>query len=126
MILIDGKAGNEVGALMRRGLIAVGGASGDFPGVSLIAGSIFLFGPPGARPGAGMKRGTLAYAGPRPEVLGTFRYACTYRPVFLDLFLRQLRAWGFRVDERFLGGRWLRYCGDRVELGKGELLVWEV
>jgi formylmethanofuran dehydrogenase subunit C len=124
-ILIDGRAGNEIGGTMRRGLIAVGGASGDFAGVSLIAGSIFLFGPCGARPGAGMKRGTLAFVGTQPELLATFRYACTYRPVFLALYLRRLRDWGFPIDDRFLGGRWRRFCGDQVALGKGEALVWE-
>jgi formylmethanofuran dehydrogenase subunit C len=125
VILIDGQAGNEIGATMRHGLIAVGGASGDFAGVSLIAGSIFLFGPGGVRPGAGMKRGSLAFFGPPPALLPSFRYACTYRPVFLALYLRQLRAWGFPVEERFLGGSWRRYCGDLVALGKGEILTWQ-
>jgi formylmethanofuran dehydrogenase subunit C len=124
VILIDGKAGNEIGATMRRGLIAVGGASGDFPGVSLIAGSLFLFGPGGARPGAGMKRGTIAFLGPPPPLLHSFRYACTYRPVFVNLYLRRLRDWGFRVEDRFLGGAWRRYSGDLVSLGKGEILIW--
>jgi formylmethanofuran dehydrogenase subunit C len=124
-ILVEGKAGNEVGATMRRGLIAVGGAAGDFPGVSLIAGSIFLFGPGGGRPGAGMKRGTLAFLGPPPQLLHTFRYACTYRPVFVALYLRQLRAWGFPVSGRFDGGAWRRYSGDLVALGKGEILAWQ-
>jgi formylmethanofuran dehydrogenase subunit C len=124
-LLIEGKAGNEIGAGMRRGLIAVGGTSGDFPGVALIAGSLFLFGPCGARAGAGMKRGTLACLGPPPDLLPTFRYACTYRPVFPALYLRQLRAWGFPVEERFLTGRWRRYCGDLVALGKGEILTWQ-
>jgi formylmethanofuran dehydrogenase subunit C len=125
VILVEGKAGNEVGGTMRRGLIAIGGAVGDFPGVSLIAGSLFLFGPCGVRPGAGMKRGTLAFLGPPPALLPTFRYACTYRPVFLALYLRQLRAWDFPVEERFLGGSWRRYSGDLVALGKGEVLLWQ-
>jgi formylmethanofuran dehydrogenase subunit C len=125
VILIEGKAGNEVGATMRRGLIAIGGACGDFPGVSLIAGSIFLFGSGGARPGAGMKRGTLAFLGTTPTLLHTFRYACTYRPVFMALYLRQLRSWGFPVEDRFLRGSWRRYCGDLVALGKGEVLTWQ-
>lgn len=124
-ILIDGKAGNEVGATMRRGLIAIGGACGDFAGVSLIAGSIFLLGPCGARPGAGMKRGTLAFFDAAPPLLHSFRYACTYRPVFMALYLRQLRAWGFAIDERYLAGSWRRYCGDLVALGKGEILTWQ-
>jgi formylmethanofuran dehydrogenase subunit C len=125
VILIDGKAGNEIGATLRRGLIAIGGAGGDFPGVSMIAGSIFLFGPSGVRPGAGMKRGTLAFLGGPPALLPTFRYACTYQPVFLSIYLRQLRAWGFPVEERFLHGRWRRYSGDLVALGKGEILTWQ-
>jgi formylmethanofuran dehydrogenase subunit C len=125
VLLIEGKAGNEIGATMRRGLIAVGGSSGDFTGVSLIAGSIFLFGSCGVRAGAGMKRGTLAFFGTPPPLLHSFRYTCTYRPVFMALYLRQLRAWSFPVEERFLGGRWQRHCGDLVALGKGEILTWQ-
>jgi formylmethanofuran dehydrogenase subunit C len=125
VILVGGKAGNEVGSTMRRGLIAVGGACGDFAGVSLIAGSVFLFGPCGVRPGAGMKRGTLAFLGPPPALLPSFRYACTYLPVFLALYLRRLKEWGLPVDERHLRGRWRRYCGDLVALGKGEVLGWQ-
>ncbi|MGH7223849.1 MAG: formylmethanofuran dehydrogenase subunit C, partial [Gemmataceae bacterium] len=95
-----------------------------FPGVSMIAGSIFLFGPSGGRPGAGMKRGTLAFFDAAPLLLPTFRPACVYRPVFLSLYLRQLRAWGFTVDDRFHGGRWRRWTGDPLSRGKGEILLW--
>jgi formylmethanofuran dehydrogenase subunit C len=123
VILIRGKAGNEVGSVMRGGLIAVGGACGEFAGISLIAGSIFLFGPCGSRPGAGMKRGTLAFFNTVPALLPTFRYACTYTPGFVSLYVRQLKAWGFPVEDRLLGGSWRRYCGDLVSLGKGEILV---
>lgn len=121
-LLIEGGAGNEVGGGMRRGLIAVGGDVGDFAGVSLIAGSLFVFGRTGIRPGAGMKRGTLAVFGGAPPLLPTFRFDCVYRPVFLDLYLRQLRAWGFSPAERVGGGPCRRYSGDLVSLGKGELL----
>jgi formylmethanofuran dehydrogenase subunit C len=124
VILVDGRAGNEVGSTMRRGLIAVGGDTGDFPGVSLIAGTICIFGRPGLRPGAGMKRGTIALFGGRPQLLPTFRYDCTYRPVFLGLYLRQLRAWGFAVADGALHGLYQRYSGDLVALGKGEVLHW--
>lgn len=122
VLLIDGKAGNEVGSNMRRGLIAVGGDTGDFPGVSLIAGSVFLFGQPGVRLGAGMKRGSIVVCGGHPALLPTFRYACTYRPAFLPLYLRQLRDWGFAVRDEFLTGMYRRYSGDLVALGKGEIL----
>jgi formylmethanofuran dehydrogenase subunit C len=124
VILIDGAAGDEIGATMRRGLIAIGGACGDFAGVSMIAGSIFVLGPCGGRPGAGMKRGTIACLDGTPAPLPTFRYACTYQPVFLSIYLRQLQAWGFAVAEHFLRGSWRRWSGDLVAQGQGEILNW--
>jgi formylmethanofuran dehydrogenase subunit C len=125
VILVDGRAGNEVGSAMRRGLIAVGGDTGDFTGVSLIAGTIFVFGQPGIRTGAGMKRGTIGVFGGRPALLPTFRFDCVYRPVFLSLYLRQLRAWGFALADGYLQGFYERYSGDLVSLGKGEILCWQ-
>ena len=121
-ILIEGSAGNEIGSAMRRGLIAVGGASGDFAGVSLIAGSILLFGPTGQRIGAGMKRGTLAVLGDASPLLPSFRLDCEYRPLFLNLYLRQLRDWGFPVALELFAATYRRYSGDLVSLGKGEIL----
>ncbi|HEY7309244.1 MAG TPA: formylmethanofuran dehydrogenase subunit C [Gemmataceae bacterium] len=125
VLLIDGKAGNEIGATMRRGLIVVGDGCGDFPGVSMIAGTIFLFGNGGVRAGAGMKRGTIAFFGEPPPLLHSFRYDCTYRPVFVALYLRQLKAWGFAIEERYRSGRWRRWSGDLVSRGKGEILAWQ-
>jgi formylmethanofuran dehydrogenase subunit C len=122
VILVEGKAGNEIGGTMRRGLIAIGGDTGDFAGVSLIAGSVFVFGQPGIRTGAGMKRGTIALFGPRPALLPTFRFDCVYRPVFISLYLRQLRAWGFPIRDEYLSCSFERYSGDLVSLGKGEML----
>lgn len=124
-ILIGGNAGDEVGSTMRRGLVAVGGTVDDFVGASMIAGTVLVFGPAGARAGAGMKRGTLAFLGPLPPLLPTFRYACTYRPEFMGLYLRQLRTWGFSVKEPHIRGSYRRYHGDLVELGKGEVLHWQ-
>jgi formylmethanofuran dehydrogenase subunit C len=121
VILIEGKAGNEIGAHMRRGLIAIGGDCGDFAGVGLIAGSVFVFGQLGVRLGAGMKRGTIAVWS-QPALLGTFRYDCEYQPVFMAMYLRQLRAWGFPLKDA-TPGVWRRYSGDLVALGKGEVLV---
>ncbi len=125
VILIDGNAGNEIAATMRRGFIAIGGATGDFPGVGMIAGSLFVFGAPGLRPAAGMKRGTLALFGEKGPLLPTFRPDCVYRPVFMTLFVKQLQAWHFAPAQRIRGGRYRRFSGDLVSLGKGEILVWE-
>jgi formylmethanofuran dehydrogenase subunit C len=124
-ILIDGDAGNEIGHTMRRGLIAVGGRAGDAVGFNLIAGSILLFGEIGIRPGAGMRRGTIGLLGTAapPPMLPTFRLACTYRPVFLRFYLVRLREMGFSVADECLTAHYHRYCGDFLELGKGEILI---
>jgi formylmethanofuran dehydrogenase subunit C len=105
---------------MRRGLIAVGGRVGAFAAAGMVAGSIFVFGQIGPNPGAGMKRGTLAAFGPDPGLLPTFRYDCTYRAAFIDLYLRRLQALGFAVRAV---GPVRRYRGDLAALGLGEILV---
>jgi formylmethanofuran dehydrogenase subunit C len=122
VILIDGKAGNEIGSGMRRGLIAIGGDTGDFPGAGMIAGSIVVAGRPGIRLGAGMKRGSIAVLSGKTPMLPTFRYDRLYRPVFLRLYLRQLRAWRFPVAPVYEETWYERYSGDLVALGKGEVL----
>jgi formylmethanofuran dehydrogenase subunit C len=125
-ILVEGAAGNEVGCAMRRGLIVVGGAAGDFAGAMMLAGSIFVLGGLGIRPGAAMKRGTLvalARDGAAPRLLPTFRFDCEYRPPWLPLYVRRLRALGFPVPAPLAAGRCRRYSGDLVELGRGEILV---
>ncbi|HLJ10054.1 MAG TPA: formylmethanofuran dehydrogenase subunit C [Planctomycetaceae bacterium] len=123
-ILVEGSAGNEIGNAMRRGFIAVGGNAGDFTGVSMIAGSVLVFGKPGMRAGAGMKRGTIALFGDTPEVLPSFRFSCLYEPLFLDIYIRFLRAAGFSVREELIHGMYRRFAGDLVALGKGEILVF--
>jgi formylmethanofuran dehydrogenase subunit C len=123
-IIVTGNAGNELGATMRRGLIAVLGNVGDFCGAFMIAGSIIVFGQLGARPGAGMKRGTLVTFQP-PQLLPTFRGACTYQPTFLRMLLEQLRSLELEIAENQIDGRFRRYVGDMTALGKGEILVWE-
>jgi formylmethanofuran dehydrogenase subunit C len=119
-LLIDGVAGDELGAVMRRGLIAVGGRTGAFAAAGMVAGTIVVTGPIGPNPAAGMKRGTLAAFGPAPELLPTFRYDCSYRPAFIDLYLRRLAALGFAVRA---GATFRRYRGDLVALGLGEILI---
>lgn len=124
-ILIDGDAGNEIGHTMRRGLIAIGGKTGDGLGFNMIAGSILAFGEAGIRPGAGMRRGTIGFLGTDkpPEMLSTFKYACTYRPNFLRFSLLELRKRGFPLPDDCLDIDYQRYSGDLLELGKGEILV---
>ncbi len=125
-IVVHGDAGNELGCGMRRGVIAVTGNVGDFAGFNLIAGTIVVAGGFGIRCGAGMRRGSIVSIGTdrqHPELLSTFRFDCEYDPQFLAIYLRYLRASGFNPDHAGLNGRYRRYSGDLVALGKGEILL---
>jgi formylmethanofuran dehydrogenase subunit C len=123
-ILIFGSAGNEAGSGMRRGLLAIAGDSGDFTGVNMLAGTIAVLGRLGWRPGAGMRRGTIVSMHPA-EMLPTFAYACTFRPVILRLYLPYLRGLGLPITEAQVQGSYQRWCGDAVELNRGEILLLE-
>ncbi len=123
-IVVFGNAGNEVGGAMRRGLIAIGGNTGDFTGVNMLAGTVVVFGQMGSRTGAGMIRGTIVGMHPA-EMLPTFSYACTYRPVFLRLYLSHLRSLGLPVSDLEGEGSYQRWCGDAVEQNRGEVLLLE-
>jgi formylmethanofuran dehydrogenase subunit C len=120
-IIVLGNAGNEVGSGMRRGLIAIGGDCGDFVGVNLLAGTVVVLGHVGWRAGAGMKRGSIVTMHP-VEMLPTFSYACTYRPVFLRLYLSHLRRLGLPITDQQVNGSYQRWCGDAIELNRGEIL----
>lgn len=121
-ILIAGNARNETGHAQRGGLIAIGGDCGDFAGVNMNAGTIIVLGTPGIRTGAGMKRGTII-AGGQVQLLPTFRYACRFRPPFMNMYMRHLRSLGLPVEDKVVSGNYDRWCGDEVELSKGEILV---
>ncbi len=122
-IVVRGNAGREAGARMRRGLVVVLGDTGEFAGARMLAGSVFVGGRLGRRPGAGMKRGTVVGFGAGPELLPTFRYACTYRPVFMRYYIRRLRESGL-VDETELSGEvFRRYVGDMTNGARGEVLL---
>ena len=58
-------------------------------------------------------------------LLPTYARACTYRPPFLRLCLRRLRALGLPVTDEQIEGRYTRWSGDRLELGRGEILILE-
>ena len=122
-IVVAGNAGREVGARLRRGLIVVLGDTGEFTGAGMLAGSVFVGGRLGGRPGAGMKRGTIVAFGEAPELLPTFRYACSYRPVFLQCYLRSLEASGLIESPGLPDGELRRYVGDMNSGGRGEVLV---
>ena len=123
-ILIEGDAGHEVGELMRRGTIVIQGNMGSLAGALMTGGSIVCFGNAGERAGAGMDRGTILMFN-LPELLPTFRYSCTYNPIFIRTFLPKLKNYGLPIKKEHTEGLYDRYCGDVAALGKGEILVWK-
>ncbi len=124
LIIVEGDAGNEVGAAMRRGLIVVKGNAGDFAGAFMIAGSIIVFGTLGIRAGAGLLRGTIVTF-QQPELLPTYRYDCSYQPNFLKMIFESLRSHGLAIPVHYASGYYRRYSGDFNRLGKGEILIYD-
>jgi len=122
-IEIYGRAGNEIGHSLRRGLIAIGGDIGDLAGFNMLAGSVFLFGQTGIRHGAGMRRGTLAFFGEKPTLLPTFRHACRYQPLAINMITRNLAANGFPGADAARDASFDLYNGDMIEGGRGEVLI---
>ena len=90
----------------------------------MLAGTIVALGGLGPRAGAGMRRGSIVTMTPATP-LATFVFSCAYRPPFLRLYLRRLRALGLAVSDEQLDGRYARWCGDGLELRRGEILILE-
>jgi len=120
-IVVHGDAGERAGESLRRGLIAIAGRAGEAAGLRMLAGTIIAFGGLGAHAGAGMRRGSIVTMGPATP-LPTFVFSCIYRPPFLRLYLRRLSALGLAVPD---DGRYARWCGDGLELRRGEILILE-
>jgi formylmethanofuran dehydrogenase subunit C len=123
-IIVGGDAGAQAGAGLRRGLIAVAGRTGAAAGLRMLAGTIVALGGIGPRAGAGMRRGSIVTMAPVPPP-PTFVLSCRYRPPFLRLYLRRLRALGLTVSDEQLDGRYARWSGDGLELRRGEILILE-
>ena len=122
-IIIKGNAKNEIGHGMRNGLIIIGGNTGDFTGVNMLAGTIIALGQMGIRTGAGMKRGSIISMYDAP-VIPTFSYSCCYRPTFIRIIMQYLKKLGFDINNDHMNGEFHRWCGDGVELNKGEILLF--
>jgi formylmethanofuran dehydrogenase subunit C len=123
-IVVHGDAGPQAGAGARRGLIAVSGRVGPAAGLRMLAGTILALGGLGPGAGAGMRRGSIVTMAPTTP-LATFVFSCMYRPPFLRLYLRRLRALGLDISDDRLDGRYARWCGDGLELRRGEILIAE-
>ena len=122
-IIVHGDVKNETGHVMRRGLIVIGGNAGDFTGVNMLAGTIIILGEMGIRAGAGMKRGSIICQHPA-QILPTFTRSCNYRPTFLKHYFNYLKKIGLSINDSLLDGTFERWCGDAVELNRGEILIF--
>jgi formylmethanofuran dehydrogenase subunit C len=123
-IAVSGDAGEEAGAGMRRGLVAVAGRTGSGAGLRMLAGTVIALGGIGAEAGIGNKRGSLVSGQPM-EPLPSYAYATRYGPPALRLQLRRARSLGLPVDDALVDGTWARWSGDRTELGRGEILIFD-
>jgi formylmethanofuran dehydrogenase subunit C len=123
-IIVSGDAGEEAGAGMRRGLVAVGGRSASGAGLRMLAGTVIALGGIGAEAGIGNKRGSLV-SGKALQPLPSYAFAVRFRPPALRLQLRRVRELGLAVDDALLRGAWARWSGDRTELGRGEILIFD-
>lgn len=123
-IVVGGDAGEEAGAGMRRGLVAVGGRTGNGAGLRMLAGTVIALGGIGEEAGLGNKRGSLASGRP-VEPLPAYAFATRYQPPALRLQLLRIRELGLTVDDTMLRGTWARWAGDRTELSRGEILIFD-
>lgn len=108
-IIVEGNAGKEAGSWMMGGLIHVKGSIGTFAGVHMNGGTIIVEGDAGIRIGAEMTRGTIIVLGKLEEILPGFSYEGTVDEV--------------KTDENTLKGPFLKFVGDLVEDGKGNLFL---
>jgi len=123
-IVVSGDAGEETGAGMRRGLVAVGGRTGNGAGLRMLAGTVIALGGIGAEAGLGNRRGSLVSGRP-VEPLPAYAFAARFQPPALRLQLRRVRELGLTVDDALIRGSWARWSGDRTELSRGEILIFE-
>jgi formylmethanofuran dehydrogenase subunit C len=123
-IVVTGNVGEEAGASMRRGLVAVGGRTGSGAGLRMLAGTVIALDGVGAEAGLGNKRGSLV-SGRAVELLPSYAFAARFRPPALGLQLRRARELGLPVDDRLVRGIWARWSGDRTELSRGEILIFD-
>jgi formylmethanofuran dehydrogenase subunit C len=123
-IVITGDAGQEAGAGLRRGLVAIGGRADAGAGLRMLAGTVIALGGLGPDAGLGNKRGTIVSGAPMQPLPG-YAFAVRYAPPALRLQLRQLKRRYLPVDDAFLTRLWARWSGDRTELARGEILIFD-
>jgi hypothetical protein len=90
----------------------------------MLAGTVIALRGVGAEAGIGNKRGSLVSGRPL-EPLPGYAFATRFRPPALGLQLLRARELGLTMDDALLRGSWARWSGDRIELGRGEILIFD-
>ena len=125
-IVVSGDAGEEAGAGMRRGLVAVGGRTASRRRAADAGGH-------GdrarrhrrRRPGSATSAAASSRGG-RWSRCRAYAFATRFQSARrCGLQLLRVRELGLTVDDALLRGAWARWSGDRTELGRGEILIFD-
>jgi formylmethanofuran dehydrogenase subunit C len=110
---------------MRRGLLWIGKNSGEFTGARMLAGTIIISGNLGSYAGMGLRRGSII-AGHLTSMVPGFRSAGYADAEWMRMELIALHTMGMTIPTGWQHLRSLRFTGDHLDLGKGELVVYEL
>lgn len=120
VLICKGNAGARAGDRMRRGLLLIEGDAGDYCASDMLAGTLGVLGGTGDHVAYGMKRGTLLLA-TAPALSATWIDCGAHSLPFLNLLYKSFK----RLDSRFAALSSLRvqrWMGDMGGLGKAEIL----
>lgn len=121
VLICKGNAGARAGDRMRRGMLLIEGDAGDYCASDMMAGTLGVLGSTGSHLGYGMKRGTLLLA-QAPAHQATWIDCGFHKLPFLNILYKSFKL----LDSRFAqisSQRVQRWMGDMGGLGKGEILV---
>jgi formylmethanofuran dehydrogenase subunit C len=124
MIFVDGNAGDQVGAGMRRGLIFISKNTGRYVGARMASGTILCSGKVGNNPGLGMKRGSII-SSKANGLLPGFLPAGKADEEWLRICFSEVRKMGMNLPTKWLNTIPMRFTGDHLEMGKGEILIYD-
>lgn len=121
VLICKGNVGERAGDVMRRGILLIEGDAGEYCASSMKAGTLGVLGKTGARLGYGMKRGTLLLTHV-PATQATWLDCGWHTLPFLNILYKSFKT----LDSKFAmlaKMRVQRFVGDVSGLGKAEMLV---
>ncbi len=124
-IMVRGSVGSEAGAYMRRGLLWIGKNSSEFTGARMLAGTICIGGNLGNYAGMGLRRGSII-AGHMASMVPGFTSTGYADMEWLQMTMVALHKMGMSIPTRWKHIRPLRFTGDNLDMGKGEMIAYEL